>query len=48
MHYLVHSIMDSIDDPHADFEVKVNNYIGQVGDNINMFGGRNNTGKVGR
>ncbi|MFG2995850.1 DUF6232 family protein [Streptomyces sp. NPDC048340] len=48
VHDLVHRIMESIDNPHADFELKIDNYIGHVGDNVNVFGGRGNTGKVGR
>lgn len=48
VHGLVHRIMESIDNPQADFDVKVNNYIGHIGDNVNVFGGRGNTGKVGR
>ncbi|MEU6803218.1 DUF6232 family protein [Streptomyces neyagawaensis] len=43
---LVHRIMDAIDNPEAEFHVKVENY--HLGDKINMVGGERNIGKVGR
>jgi hypothetical protein len=43
---LVHQIMDALDDPAAEFHVRVENF--HLGDKINMFGGGHNIGKVGR
>ena len=42
---LVHMIMDSIDNPQADFQLQVENF--HVGDKIQQFGNQN-VGKVSR
>ncbi|MEV6576550.1 DUF6232 family protein [Streptomyces sp. NPDC051582] len=43
---LVRVIMEAIDNPQASFHQQVTNYIGQIGDNFQVFG-RDNVGKVG-
>jgi Family of unknown function (DUF6232) len=42
---IVHLIMDAIDNPHADFQLQVENF--HVGDRIQQFGNKN-VGKVSR
>lgn len=42
---LVLKIMDAIDDPNAAFAINVQNHIGHIGDNIDISGGTNVTGK---
>ncbi|MET3986638.1 DUF6232 family protein [Streptomyces sp. PvR034] len=44
---LTHRILDAIEDPDAAFAVRIENYIGHVGDNVHVSG-TGNVGKAGR